>query len=175
MVRLSNDSEDTGEGLGSDNGVSQDTIPPDCAASLKAGGLLDKVVALLPVGPYYDIDKIQDQPASAFFGKKGTKGLTAGQYFDKRGSDAVTHVHSGKPGVYSRGGEAGLQNLLKLHEISHLADNGYGNLDNALARRLRIKINKGQSASDAVSNYFNSGCDPTLLLPPPRKKSRRRR
>ena len=109
---------------------------------------------------YYDVDKIQNEKASKYFGRQKVKGLTVGQFFDRRNSDAVTHVGTGKPGIYVRGGESALDSdfQLKLHEVTHLAAGGRGNLDVSLARRLGIKVNKGQTASNAVSNYFNSNC-----------------
>lgn len=151
---------------GNQGGQGQTGIPKDCKNALSKAGLLKKVQNKLKSGPYYDVNKIQNESASKYFGKKGTKGLTVGDWFDNRphgGAGATTVTGgSGVTGIYSRGGESSLSPSLKLHEATHLAQGGSGDLDVSLANRLKVDTT-GQTASKALSNYFDKDCDPSLL------------
>jgi RHS repeat-associated protein len=163
--------EDPGFGIG--GGISPQTqssdtdIPNDCEAALKKAGLLKKVESLLKAPPIYDVDKIGGEKASKYFGKKGN-GKTVNQYFNGRshgGRGATTHIAGdGITGIYIRGGESSLTGTLRLHEVTHLAQGGSDDLDVSLVTLLGIDL-KGKKASEAVSNYFNHDCDPSLLQP----------
>ena len=163
---------DGGDGIGDGDNISEDNVSENCVKVLKNKGLWNKILKADKNATFFDVDKIQDQPASKYFGSKGTKGLTVGQYFDRLGHDAFAFVRGsgGITGIYSRGGEDSLSPNLRLHEVSHLAYPVGSDLDISLARKLGLQVNKGQSASSAISNYFKNDCDPSLLK---KKKGRK--
>jgi RHS repeat-associated protein len=133
------------------------------------GKPLSTVEALLKGGArFFDVNKIGDKLASTYFGSDAPKGLTVEQYFNQKGVDALTHVGDGITGIYSRGGEKKLTPMLKLHEISHLAQGlrgATGDLDDRLAERLRIENPARRPSTNFVSAYFNSECNPVWLKP----------
>lgn len=167
-----NPSDGGGDGIGDGDNISEENVSENCVKVLKAKGLWDKILKTDKSAKFFDVDKIQDEAASKYFGSKGTKGLTVGQYFDKLGHDAFAFVRgsSGITGIYSRGGKDSLSPNLRLHEVSHLAYPVGSNLDTSLASKLGLQVNKGQTASNAISNYFKNDCDPSLLK---KKKGRK--
>ena len=143
-------------------------ISENCKNALKSiPRLWKEVLKAAKEKSIYDVDKIQNEKASKYFGRKGKKGQTVGEYFDSRGGDAYAYKGSGKEGIYARGGAKGMTDYLRLHETVHMAQKipkgKHTNLDKALVKDLSIKKKSGQSFSDAVSDYFNSMCDPSLL------------
>ena len=148
-------------------------ISKNCKNALKSiPGLWKEVLKAAKEKTIYDVDKIQNEKASKYFGRKGNKGKTVGEYFDERGFDAYSYIAGtkkgmrGKTGIYARGGAKGMTDYLRLHETVHMAqpeDKKVSNLDKSLAGTLKIKRKSGQDFSDAVSDYFNSMCDPSLL------------
>lgn len=166
-----------GGGNNGGHGAQTDQIPPNCKAALKAKGLLKATERELrnEKSRTIDVDKIQNEDAEKYFGDEG-KGMTVGAFFDGNGHDAITYHQGttpgsakypngqpiGRSGTYSRGGLASMSYNLRLHEAAHRAQGLSADLDKALAEKLGIDTND-KSASDAVSDYFNSGCDPHLL------------
>ncbi|MBX7173975.1 MAG: hypothetical protein K1X72_23595 [Pyrinomonadaceae bacterium] len=168
-----------GDGSGGGNGSdqnSQNGIPQDCINTLKAIGVWKNVQKLMKTARLYDVDKIQNKPASQYF-HYGQKGQTVGQYFDSQGGDAfAARGGKNKTGIYYRSSNTNLNQdtYLKLHEVTHLAfpktlpQGKNTDLDEALARKIGLERQHGiggfqESWSDAVSRYFNNKCNPAEL------------
>jgi hypothetical protein len=149
--------------------------------------LLERVKAHLNEH-FVDVDKISDQPAKRYFGNgvpgAPTSKMTVGEYFDQRqpklggawtfraGTDAKGRA-TGKDGTYRRGGDDGVGIGLRTHETMHRVQprgRAAEDLDDGAARLLNLDTT-GKTASGALSDYFNGGCDPELLnKPKPKKK-----
>jgi hypothetical protein len=153
----------------------QTSISQDCINALKKLGVWDRVQNLLKTEKLYDVDTIQNEPASHYFANLAAKGLDVGTYFDSLHRDAYTVRGKGnKTGIYYRSSNVNLPSEpdLRLHETTHLAyptvlpagQTTY--LDEILAKALNLEQQAGlfgrnkESWSDAVSRYFNNKCDP---------------
>ncbi len=124
----------------------------------------------LPGGDMFSRSGLDDG-GSNYFGSLADYGETVAEAFDRNtnggyGAWAVRGVGI-TSGIYYRGSRTNFSNLnFLLHEALHLVfptflpPNQITDLDVSLIQALNIKQDKGQSSTDAVSRYFNSGCNP---------------
>jgi RHS repeat-associated protein len=139
----------------------------DCIDALNQVGLLGIIDALANSLKIFDINTIAGQLARNYAGPQaGTQ--TVGSFFSNLPNDAArTIVNVPQPGIYVRGGagrfDGGDNMYWLLHETAHLAYPKGPQLDISLAGRLSIPYTGGASGgSQALSNYFNNHCDPSL-------------
>lgn len=170
----------SGNGNPSQEGEGQDGVSENCKnqVSLLGDDIWAKVEKLLKNPPLIDIDKL-DRPffggnrfsqllGEDYFGDYANQGETPAQTFDREtrgGYGALTIRGTGRTGIYYRSSRTNFSNKnFLLHEIMHLiypqSLTGEVDLDEELVNALNIVRDPGQSYSDAVSRYFNSGCDP---------------
>ncbi|MBL8179993.1 MAG: hypothetical protein JNL64_00095 [Blastocatellia bacterium] len=167
-------------------------IPKDCETAIRQGltdgeQVWNKVLQLMKDPPLFDIEglppsEIFDEDgavslggeysrANYYFGAMANERESLGSAFDRLslGADAFTIRGRGTiEGIYFRGSKGSITKLLLLHEIVHLAfplsitNSGSLDLDEVLVNELDLKRMPGQSAFEAVSDYFNSGCNRAL-------------
>jgi RHS repeat-associated protein len=142
------------------------TMSRDCKEALKrVPGVLGKLAMLANTAQIYDVNKIQSEPASRYFGA-GAGRQTVGQYFERKAppGGALTVVGVPRPGIYVRGGESAFATgeggmYFLLHEMTHLAYPRGGDLDASLGRQLgvvrrRLPGGDRETWSQAVSRFF---------------------
>ena len=137
---------------------------------------LKRVKKLLKNPPLVDVDKVQNEKASKYFGS-GVKG-TIGDAFDNLipgGKGAVTNRSNKREEILYRSSKLDFdkQFALKLHEVTHLAypksldpKKGKIDLDDALLNRLELlpkvmSINPNapvETSSERLSRYFQENC-----------------
>ena len=135
------------------------TMSDDCKKALKK--FLNTLRKLADTAKLFDVDKLGSQKASKFVGKLGGK-LTLGDYFDSRNQAALTVTAAPRTGIYFRSSQTSFVNdmYLFLHEMMHLAFPRGQDLDVSLAKQLQITPRAGEKETQALSRYFNSGCNP---------------
>lgn len=167
-------------GSGSGSGTANSgQISPECLRQAKAilsDAAWKKTEELLKNPPLFDIDATPSlfdvQLASMavdrgtnYFGNYARPGenlsTTVERYTESGG--AVSVRNKGVDGIYFRGPLEVSGNFL-LHEVLHLVYpesllNDKVDLDTALIEALNIEKDPGMTDSEAVSRYFNSGCD----------------
>ena len=124
---------------------------------------------------FRDVNAIQDKEVTKFFGRAqgAVPGMSVGTFFDAyspgaRGALTMPRARSvdgvfygGRAGIYTRGGSASFGGgevgmYLLLHEMLHYTT---GKGDQELLNTLGVTKREGESATQALSRYINSGCD----------------
>ncbi len=163
-------------GIGGGGGTSDlSQTPKNCVDALKRAGFWNKIVSLYKTANFYNILDIGSEPASKYFGDSmylgnrliSTKGFTVGDIYTQLDAVAFGYqngVHgTGKTGIYSIYDKENMENGVLIHELAHLAAQKG---DIALALSLRLKLKKRATNRDAglaLGDYFENGCDPSLL------------
>ncbi len=119
---------------------------------------------------------VATQPGFTRFRSLSALGETVGDTFNRlRGEGrALAYRGDGIDGIYFRGslGDPRSNVYWLLHEVVHLVfpnsldEDNTTDLDEYLIDHAGILRDEGQSASEAVSRFFNSECDPIYLEPP---------
>lgn len=144
------------------------TMSDACKNALK--DFLPTLSRLADTASLFDVDVIGTRQASEYLGEEQGRGHTLSEWFAKTSPPGGAYTRRGdapvQTGIYYRGpGTFSGQNMyLLLHEMMHLAFPAQlqpgmsGDLDQLLAGQLGITKAQGESWSNAVSRFFNSGC-----------------